>query len=208
MRSIFLLDDEPSCGAEAVRLELTSGRAPPVFKTGSSSGRMTSVLSCGSWNRTNGLLVQSQASLPTATIPHDVASRTRCPCTLCIDQLGEQESNLRTPGSKPGGLPASRSRIGRVPCGSRTRLARLEAWSLCRSAKGTCCRAEGEGVEPSRLLTLDRVRGGCHRQLACPSVVHKAAEAGIEPAYLGAVNSRPPVPAQDPPHHVSQDGWI
>ena len=31
---------------------------------------MTSVASCGSWNRTNGLLVQSQASLPTATIPH------------------------------------------------------------------------------------------------------------------------------------------
>jgi hypothetical protein len=26
--------------------------------------------SCGSWNRTNGLLVQSQASLPTATVPH------------------------------------------------------------------------------------------------------------------------------------------
>jgi hypothetical protein len=26
-------------------------------------------LSCGSWNRTNGLLVQSQASLPTATVP-------------------------------------------------------------------------------------------------------------------------------------------
>ncbi len=26
--------------------------------------------SCGSWNRTNGLLVQSQASLPAATIPH------------------------------------------------------------------------------------------------------------------------------------------
>ena len=43
---------------------------PPVFKTGSSSGRMTSVLSsCGSWNRTNGLLVQSQASLPSATTP-------------------------------------------------------------------------------------------------------------------------------------------
>jgi hypothetical protein len=43
---------------------------PPVFKAGPSSGRMTSVASCGSWNRTNGLLVQSQASLPTATVPH------------------------------------------------------------------------------------------------------------------------------------------
>ena len=31
-------------------------------------------LSCGSWNRTNGLLVQSQASLPTATIPQCLAN--------------------------------------------------------------------------------------------------------------------------------------
>ena len=53
-------------------------------------------------------------------------------------QLRWQESNLRPPGSKPdvttnSDYPAS----GRVPCGSRTRLARLEAWSLCRSAKDT-----------------------------------------------------------------------
>ena len=40
--------------AEAVGLEPTSGAwPPPVFKTGSSSGRMTSVrLSSGGWNRT------------------------------------------------------------------------------------------------------------------------------------------------------------
>jgi hypothetical protein len=51
--------------------------APPlVFKTSSSSSRMTSVLSCGSWNRTNGLLVQSQASLPAATTPHRSCSMT------------------------------------------------------------------------------------------------------------------------------------
>ena len=31
------------------------------------------------------------------------------------------------------------------------------------------CAAEGEGVEPSR-LALVRVRAGCHRPLACPSV--------------------------------------
>ncbi len=73
---VFLLDDEPVVApeAEAVGLEPTSGAwPPPVFKTGSSSGRMTSVIgshqSSGGWNRTNGLLVQSQASLPTATAP-------------------------------------------------------------------------------------------------------------------------------------------
>ena len=94
---VFLLDHEP-VEAEAVGLEPTSRSArPTVFKTVSSSGRMTSVCSCGSWNRTNiktfrasrptvrrsrnccsssggrnrtyGLLIQSQASLPTATTP-------------------------------------------------------------------------------------------------------------------------------------------
>ena len=64
-------------------------------------------------------------------------------------ELRGQESNLRTRGSKPRistdrNYPASE----RVSCGSRTRLARLEAWSLCRSAKDTCFSAEGEGVEP------------------------------------------------------------
>ena len=34
-------------------------------------------LSCGSWNRTNGLLVQSQASLPTATTPQYFSTMTR-----------------------------------------------------------------------------------------------------------------------------------
>lgn len=79
----------------------------PVFETGSSSGRMTSVLfwllplftttrvilsefadvhcrafSSGSWNRTNELLVQSQASLPTATIPESTMNPTDCYETL------------------------------------------------------------------------------------------------------------------------------
>ena len=37
---------------------------------------------------------------------------------------------------EPGSLPLADPRI-RVPCGSRTRLASLEGWNLCRSAKGT-----------------------------------------------------------------------
>ena len=41
---VFLLDHEPFLSEEAVGLEPTSGfHPPPVFKTGSSSGRMTSV---------------------------------------------------------------------------------------------------------------------------------------------------------------------
>ena len=46
-------------------------------------------------------------------------------------------------------------RIVRVPCGNRTRLSRLEAWHLCRSAKGTCFgfKAEAVGLEPTTDLT-------------------------------------------------------
>src|SRR5262249_8707861 len=43
-----------------------------------------SPISSGGWNRTNVLLVQSQASLPTATAPE-------CYCS----QFGEEGSNLR-----------------------------------------------------------------------------------------------------------------
>ena len=77
--------------AEAVGLEPTNGfHPPPVFRTGSSSGRMTSS-SCGSWNRTNDLLGQSQALLPAATTP-------QC-CQKADSQFGkrfgEEDSNLR-----------------------------------------------------------------------------------------------------------------
>ncbi len=68
----------PCLSAEAVGLEPTNGfHPPPVFETGSSSGRMTSS-SCGGWNRTNALLVQSQVLLPAATTPQRVQqSETR-----------------------------------------------------------------------------------------------------------------------------------
>lgn len=70
----------------------------------------------------------------------------------------------------------------KVSCGSRTHLSSLEGWHLCRSAKDTSfnsSKAEGEGVEPSRhSRTLGRVRGGCHRQLACPSVSQDESSGG------------------------------
>lgn len=47
-------------------------------------------LSCGSWNRTNGLLVQSQASLPAATTPESIATSTR----VHVIELGEKDLNL------------------------------------------------------------------------------------------------------------------
>ena len=47
---------------------------------------------------------------------------------------------------------AKRNKHFEVPCGSRTRLASLEGWNLCRSAKGTYCirRKEGESNSQGR----------------------------------------------------------
>ena len=121
-------------GSRETRTHKSRSR-PPVFKTGSSSGRMASV-SCGSWNRTNGLLVQSQASLPTATTPHR-SLFSRHMFLRAVHKLRGQDSNLRTRGSKPR-ISADRNYpASRVPCGSRTHLAGLEARCLCRSAKDT-----------------------------------------------------------------------
>ena len=68
----------------------------------------------------------------------------------------------------------------RVPCGSRTHLASLEGWNLCRSAKGTY---------ESRRKERESNPQGCYarplsRRLPSPVGLpfRKAAEAGIEPA--------------------------
>ena len=59
--------------AEAVRLELTSEmHSPPVFKTGSSSSRMTS-MNCGGRNRTHVATVQSRLPVPAQAPPHRVS---------------------------------------------------------------------------------------------------------------------------------------
>ena len=96
------------------------------------------------------------------------------------------------------------SRSPRVLCESRTRLARLEAWSLCRSAKSTLLSAEGERVELSRLIArplskrLPSPIGLPFRSSSC---------GGRNRTCDEAINSRPPVPAQDPPHQVRTTGF-
>ena len=71
---------------------------PDDFRIGSSSG---------GWNRTNGLLVQSQASLPAATTPKSIAYSTRAQLRRA---RGEGLEPPR-PGSKPGGLPLADPRL-------------------------------------------------------------------------------------------------
>ncbi len=137
----LLLDDKPANKAEAVRLELTSGCAPPpVFKTGSSSGRMTSVSKVPgvgieptpSWFRARR---HYQQQLPrNAMFNHQVpVNRERVAGVWPIRGEGLKPSQA---ASKADGLPLADPR-SRVPCGNRTRLSSLEDSDLNRSAKGT-----------------------------------------------------------------------
>ena len=172
-------------------LEPTSGaQPPPVFKTGSLSGRMTSVRvapkSSGSWNRTNDLLVQSQASLPTATTPESIA-RTFANAVSARGEGLEPPS----PGSKPGSLPLADPRMDlRVPCENRTRLSSLEGWRFCRSAKSTSSGRRGSRTLKAgypRSGWLDCFRNSCRRRAptegwSCLPFRIEAAVAGIEPA--------------------------
>lgn len=132
--------------------------------------------SSGGWNRTNGLLVQSQASLPTATTPESIA-RT---FANAVSARGEG-FEPPPPGSKPGGLPLADPRMDlRVPCESRTRLSSLEGWRLCRSAKSTSSGRRGSRTLKAHRSTVFETAAVAHR-LALP-YPKEAAVAGIEPA--------------------------
>ena len=139
------LDHRTVCGSRGTRTPKSRER-PTVFKTASSSGRMASV-SCGGWNRTNtktfrasrptvrrprsicctssggrnrtyGLLLQRQASLPPAT-PRE--------CLLPI-QEGPAGANPASPAWKAGTF-AARPRA-QLAEGVRIELTRLIA-RLC-----------------------------------------------------------------------------
>ena len=73
---VFLLDHGP-VKAEGEGLEPPSGPCRHLFsrQVPHPAGCLPCA-SCGSWNRTNGLLVQSQALLPTVTVPHRTCTTT------------------------------------------------------------------------------------------------------------------------------------
>ncbi len=81
--------------------------------------------------------------------------------------------------------PASVLVCAKVPCGSRTHLARLEAWNLCRSVKGTRIKkAPVGGVEPPIVgLTGRRLTIWPHRIIGMSySYSTTKRPAGVEPA--------------------------
>src|SRR6516164_9683585 len=202
--------------AEAVGLEPTSGpRPPPDFKTGPSSGRMASV-------RLEPEFRGLDSNQRPPRSERGVTTGSNCP--------GVREGGFEPPppDSKSGGLPVSR--FPRAPRGSRTHLSDLASPCLT-ARPGTHQRllrvrdrgveprspgwkpgvvpldqsrkkqAEGEGVEPSRLIA----RPGSGR---VPSPIGLSfrvlSSGGRNRTCVPPVNSRVLVPARTPPESKVQ----
>ncbi len=148
-------------------------------------------MGCGGWNRTNDLLGQSQV-LRTSSNHPAVLSMNRESGTAKASgrriRTGHRREERWSACFKGRSRRAGISGSPRVPCGNRTHLASLEGWRLCRSAKGTCCfKAEGEGVEPSRLIAR-RFSKPLPSPIGLP--FRKAAATGIEPVICSLTGSR------------------
>ena len=91
-------------------------------------------------------------------------------------------------------------------CGNRTRLARLEAWSLCRSAKSTVCkRKERESNSQGREARPGS--SGVPSPIGLPFRSHVQSCGGRNRTCVRAVNSRL-VRTSTGPTASSQDDWI
>ncbi len=171
-------------------LEPTSGAMPPpVFKTGSSSGRMTSIArhfqNSGSWNRTNASWFRArrryQQRLP--------RSKTVFRTTASQKVRGEGFEPPQ-PGSKPGGLPLADPRISRLksalresnPASQLGRLAPLPLGQGHNSQRRKERESNPQGRVPAEMggsTVFETV--AIANWLALP-FSSKAAVAGIEPA--------------------------
>ena len=185
-------------------LEPTTAKPRPVFKTGSSSGRMTSVHSIKLRGlESNQRPPGSEPGVTTSSNYPGILLRHR----WCGKARGEG-IEPPSPGSKPGGVPLAHPRLCRVPCGNRTRLSSLEGWCLSRSAKGTCCPGGRSGNRTRKAVTLVPLRTLLPSPVGLPFRTIKAAVAGIGPAS-GRLTAA--CPYQHGPHRIasfSQDGWI
>ena len=179
-------------GSRGTRTHKSHAR-PTVFKTGSSSGRMTSVRSCGSWNRTN--IKTFRASRPTVRRSRNMlfssGGRNR---TYDSWFKVRQHYHQRRPRN---GLHFKSALRELNPPRQLGRLAPLPL------GQGHTKRKERESNPQGS--SLDCFRDSCHRQLACPSVIElRRQESNLRRVR---VNSRLPVPARAPPQS-SRRSWI
>jgi hypothetical protein len=95
--------DLPNSGSRGTRTHKPLAR-PPVFETGPSSGRMTSVMSCGGRNRTCDKAVNSRRPVPAQAPPQtsEVGCR-RTEVGTVVLEVPPPSSDLRPPASSRRG---------------------------------------------------------------------------------------------------------
>jgi hypothetical protein len=142
--------------------------------------------SSGGWNRTSGLRVQSAVSLPAATTPdHRKSQNSSLP-------FGEEDSNLHHPVQSRAAYPLADPR--EHPAGVEPACPVWKTGASDRSARDAlkCPRAEGEGVEPSRLIARPFSRR-LPSPIGLPFLIlrdREAPGAGIEPARSSLTGRR------------------
>jgi hypothetical protein len=173
-------------------------RRTPVFETGPSSGRMTSVCS------PLGELRELESNQRPPDSESGVTTSSNCPALFHQRGIPFRRGSgrrIRTfiacfKGRQPA-VSRSPSVVPKVPCGSRTRLVGLEGRHLCRSAKGTfffalsllhCARevqAAVAGIEPAsgRLTTACPYQHRPHRN-------RRVGVVGFEPTISCSRNTR------------------
>lgn len=135
-------------------------------------------ISSGGWNRMGGLLVQSQASLPAATTPDRSCSNDKCACAWFASSCGGRNRTCGLLVQSQASLPTATTPHHReCPAGVEPA---SPGWKAGTFAARSRAREGGKGGSRTlKAVTLDRFRGGCHRQLACPSVKLRRQESNL-----------------------------
>ena len=153
--------------------------------------RLVSSVSSGGRNRTCGLLVQSQASLPAATAPESLALLD----TSSRHQVRGGGFEPPQPAPKAGGLPLADPR--ECPAGVEPACPAWEAGASAARPRAQIVRRKERESNPQG-SSLARFRDGCRRQSACPSVGRLQGRDSNPHAFLHLINSQARLPVSPP----------
>ena len=136
--------------------------------------------SCGGRNRTYGLLIQSQASLPTATTPQSFSARSALRESNPPRQIGSLEPLPLGQGHLDGPSPGQSEQRSTYlfdfraenepPIHSLPQRSRVALVALPRSVHAKVNSGRRGSRTRQGAYALNRFRGGRRRQSACPSV--------------------------------------
>ena len=143
---VFLLDHEPE-NISDFGFSISDCTTARLRRLKSEIQNPRSEIRCGGWNRTNALLGQSQA----------LRTSSNCPA-VCFHFRFKSRKKVRgegieppSPGSKTGSLPLADPR--ECPAGVGPAFPAWKAGAFAARPRARCSfAAEGEGVEPSRLI--------------------------------------------------------